>query len=42
MQAHGGTIQAASVVGQGTRFLISLPCGGAQPIAKTADAARTA
>ncbi len=42
MQAHGGTIQAASVVGQGTRFLISLPCGGAQPIAKTADAAHTA
>jgi signal transduction histidine kinase len=28
VQAHGGTIQVASVLGQGTRFVISLPRSG--------------
>ena len=42
VQAHGGTIQVASVVGQGTRFVISLPHAATQTTAKAPDAARAA
>jgi len=43
VQAHGGTIQVASVVGKGTRFVISLPLAASlQSTAKAPDAARAA
>ncbi|WP_051748488.1 sensor histidine kinase [Nevskia soli] len=43
VQAHGGTIQVASVVGKGTRFVISLPLAPAvQPAVAAPDAARAA
>ncbi|MDB5973341.1 MAG: ATPase [Nevskia sp.] len=43
VQAHGGTIQVASVVGKGTRFVISLPLAPAvQPAVAVPDAARAA
>ncbi|MDE0855748.1 MAG: ATP-binding protein [Nevskia sp.] len=43
VQAHGGTIHVASVVGKGTRFVISLPLAAASPdSAQAPDAARAA
>ena len=43
VQAHGGTIQVASAVGKGTRFVISLPLAAASPsTAQATDAARAA
>ncbi|MFI4983063.1 MAG: sensor histidine kinase, partial [Nevskiales bacterium] len=43
VQAHGGTIQVASAVGKGTRFVISLPLAPAvQPAVAAPDAARAA
>jgi signal transduction histidine kinase len=43
VQAHGGTIKVASVVGQGTRFVISLPRTQASPsITAAPDAGRSA
>jgi len=41
VQAHGGTIQVASVLGKGTRFVISLPLTS-QPTMQAPDAARAA
>ncbi len=43
VQAHGGTIHVASVLGKGTRFIISLPLAASlQSTAKAPDAARAA
>jgi signal transduction histidine kinase len=39
IQAHGGTIQVASVPGKGTRFVISLPAAAGSAAAPSAQAA---
>src|SRR5581483_9676188 len=38
IQAHGGTIQVASVPGKGTRFVISLPAAAGSAAAPSAQA----